>query len=276
MDYKKVENDIVVWLKNVLKESGQKGFVVGVSGGIDSAVVSALCAKTDFPTYCLTMGIHQPPDHRERAIEHIRSLEKSYPKVLACHLDLTRTFEFLRDDIYDGGDITVIDHELSMANTRSRLRMTTLYAFSGARSLLVAGTGNKVEDGGVRFCTKFGDHGVDISPIGDLMKTEVYELGRSLGISEAILKAKPTDGLWQDDRSDEDQIGATYPELEEAMRFCEAFWIHNIAEYESALKSGWLSDKLNDRVIRIYLSRHEKGAHKFEPTPVCYIMQRDK
>ena len=194
---------IVKWLTQYLDQSGMKGFAVGVSGGIDSAVTSTLCAKAGYPVKALNMPICQAVDQVSRASTHIQWLTAHHPNVEGLTIDLTPAFESLQRVLPDG-----IQDELSMANTRSRLRMLTLYSVSTHHRLLVAGTGNKVEDFGVGFYTKYGDGGVDISPIADLLKSEVYAVGQELGIIEGIIKAPPTDGLWNDNRSDESQIGA--------------------------------------------------------------------
>ncbi|PID39306.1 MAG: NAD(+) synthase, partial [Proteobacteria bacterium] len=207
---------IVQWLNSYLDRSGMNGFVVGVSGGIDSAVTSTLCARTGQPVRALNMPILQAADQVSRSADHIRWLEERYPNVIGSMVELTPALKSMQSilpaDIQDG---------LTMANTRSRLRMLTLYSFSTHYRMLVAGTGNKVEDFGVGFYTKYGDGGVDLSPIADLMKSEVYALARAMGIIDEILQAPPTDGLWSDDRTDESQIGAGYDELEGAMAFEE-------------------------------------------------------
>ena len=243
---------IVTWLGDYCDKAGLNGFVVGVSGGIDSAVTSTLCAKTGKPVILLNMPIHQAPEQVALASRHIKWLTKSFDQVKGVYIDLNQVlmgFEnCLPDDIQDN---------LTMANTRSRIRMTTLYSFAGHHRMLVTGTGNKVEDFGVGFFTKYGDGGVDISPIADLLKSEVYDLGRELGIIDDILAAPPTDGLWADNRTDENQIGASYAELEWAM------------QYES---SGGDEPTLGDRekeILQIYRRFHNANRHKMEPIPVC-------
>lgn len=256
---KKTVATITEWLKKKLTESGMKGFVLGVSGGIDSAVVSTLCAKTEENTLLLSMPINQAEGQLKKGEEHIKWLEKSFSKVSSKIVDLTPSFETFKNSLPD-----VADDYLAMANSRSRLRMTTLYAYANHLKFIVSGTGNKIEDFGVFFYTKYGDGGVDISPIGDLTKTQVYEVGRYLGICESILTAKPTDGLWDDGRSDEDQIGASYPELEWAMDF---------SEKNPDAKAADLCD-LTDRqieILNIYQKRHAAGRHKMDPIPVCTI-----
>jgi len=211
-DYLELKLNIVEWLTTYFDESGMGCFVVGVSGGIDSAVVSTLAAETGRQVYVLNMPIHQKPEQEELSAAHIEWLEDKYPNVTGMKFNLTGVFETFKDTI---GKINETNH--SLANTRSRLRMVTLYQIAGRYGGLVVGTGNKVEDYGVGFYTKYGDGGVDLAPIADLYKTEVWELGKFLGVDERIVQAPPTDGLWDDKRTDEDQLGATYEQLEEAM-----------------------------------------------------------
>lgn len=246
---------IVSWLSGYVAGCGAKGFVVGISGGIDSAVVSALCARTGLPTLCVELPIHQAASQVSRAAEHVKNLMRKYPNVERATADLTQPYEALLAKLPAEGN----NYELTTANTRSRLRMTTLYFYAGLRGALVAGTGNKVEDFGIGFYTKWGDGGVDISPIGDLTKTEVFELGAYLGVCESILKAKPTDGLFGDDRSDEEQIGATYPELEWAME-----------RYNKGARAEQFEGRERE-VMEIYIRRHRANRHKMEPIPVCEL-----
>ena len=212
-DYDQLKFDIDKWLKDYYYMYAIKAFVVGVSGGIDSAVVSTLCAETGFPTYVLTMPLHSKKGNTELSDAHAKALMKKYSNVRVVNIDLSNTYESLLFDI----DQDFVNNKLANANTKSRLRMVTLYQVAGSVGGIVVGTGNKVEDYGVGFYTKYGDGGVDIAPIADLYKTEVRELGGHLGVDALIIDAKPTDGLWEDGRTDEDQIGATYEELEEAM-----------------------------------------------------------
>ena len=213
-NYAELKHNIVKWLKDYYwMHSGViKSFVVGVSGGIDSAVVSTLCASTDLPVYALGMPLHQKKDQESLSDAHLDWLDKKYSNVTVIKIDLTNVFDTFKYDL----ERHAID-EHSLANTRSRLRMVTLYQIAGQYKGIVVGTGNKVEDYGIGFYTKYGDGGVDIAPIADLYKTEVRELGGYLGVMRNIIDAPPTDGLWEDGRNDEDQIGATYAELEEAM-----------------------------------------------------------
>ena len=212
-DYDRLAFDIDRWLKDYYYMHSIKAFVVGVSGGIDSAVVSTLCAKTELPTYVLTMPLHSKEGNTKLSDAHAKALMKKYSNVRVVNIDLSDTYESLLFNI----DQDFVNNKLANANTKSRLRMVTLYQVAGSVGGIVVGTGNKVEDYGIGFYTKYGDGGVDIAPIADLYKTEVRELGGYLGVMNEIIDATPTDGLWDDGRSDEDQIGATYAELEEAM-----------------------------------------------------------
>jgi NAD+ synthase len=220
-----VADYITQWLKDYVNKTGVNGFVLGVSGGIDSAVVSTLCARTGFPLTVVEMPIHQDSDQVTRAKEHIQFLKDNYDNVTSTEIDLTSTYDGMVD-VLRSEDVSDEQFFFTMANTRSRLRMVTLYAIAGQKGLLVCGTGNRVEDFGIGFYTKYGDGGVDISPIADLMKTEVYTIGRALGINSNIINAKPTDGLHGDSRTDEDQIGATYPELEWAMEYVDDYTVY--------------------------------------------------
>ena len=211
-DYSKLKTDISDWMVDYMKSSGMNVFVVGVSGGIDSAVVSTLAAETKYNVFALGMPIHQNPEQESLSDAHLKWLSEKYVNVEAVKINLTNTFETFR---YDLERHATDNHAL--ANTRSRLRMVTLYQFAGQYKGIVVGTGNKVEDYGVGFYTKYGDGGVDIAPIADLYKTEVWKLGKHLGVDSRIIEATPTDGLWNDGRSDEDQLGTTYVALEEAM-----------------------------------------------------------
>jgi NAD+ synthase len=254
MKKKEVVAHIVQWLNKYSENSGTKGFVIGISGGIDSALTSTLCAMTGKETHCLNMPIRQHADEYNRGHEHIKWLKKNFPAVHSHEVELTATFESLEKALP-----STIQDWLTMANSRARLRMTTLYAFACHHKLLVAGTGNKIEDFGVGFFTKYGDGGVDLSPIADLMKSEVYALSDMLGVVPSILKAKPTDGLWADGRSDEDQIGATYDELEWAMKFIAR--PHDFSQLSAREKI----------VLDIYTRMNNANKHKMEPIPVCVI-----
>jgi len=214
-DYDSLSFDIDRWLKDYYYMYALKAFVVGVSGGIDSAVVSTLCAKTGLPTYVLTMPLHSKEENTELSELHAYGLVEKYSNVTLVNVDLSETYDKFMFWIDD----TFTSNKLANANTKSRLRMVSLYQVAGSVGGIVVGTGNKVEDYGVGFYTKYGDGGVDIAPIADLYKTEVWELGKHLGVDERIVNAVPTDGLWEDGRKDEDQIGASYEQLEEAMEY---------------------------------------------------------
>lgn len=257
MRSEKVTEYIADWLKDYTTSSKTKGFVVGVSGGVDSAVVSTLCARTGLPTICVEIPIHQDPGQVTRAENHILDLKKRYPNVTDIRVDLTQVFEQFKGALPHTGKSPTLD--LSLANARARLRMTTLYYFAGLHGHLVAGTGNKVEDFGVGFFTKYGDGGVDLNPIADLMKSDVYELARELEVSGDIIEAPPTDGLFGDSRSDEDQIGASYDELE---------WAMNMDDLKRS--PGDFSGR-EKQVFEIYLSRNRANKHKMVPVPVCKI-----
>ncbi len=262
MHTEKVTKHIIEWLKNYATNAKVKGFVVGVSGGIDSAVTSALCAETGFPVLCLEMPIHQGVNQVTRAQEHIAQLKERFDNVNSVNVNLTDTFDILKNTLPTDGDAAKVD--LSLGNTRARLRMTTLYYYAGINGYLVCGTGNKVEDFGVGFYTKYGDGGVDLSPIADLMKSEVYTVGEHLKVSASILVAKPTDGLYGDSRTDEDQIGASYDELEWAMICTDNG--KNTDDFEGREK----------RVMEIYTWRNKANKHKMDPIPVCEIPQELK
>jgi NAD+ synthase len=213
-NYSELETRIVSWLKDYAEQFNIKAFVIGVSGGIDSAVSSTLAAKTGLPVYTLGMPIYQKEEQETLSDAHLEWLESNFSNVVVQKFDLSKvfnTFEFTMREF--GAD------KHALANSRSRLRMVTLYQVATTVGGLVVGTGNKVEDYGVGFYTKYGDGGVDIAPIADLYKTEVWELGKHFGVDERIINAAPTDGLWDDGRTDEDQLGASYVQLEEAMEY---------------------------------------------------------
>lgn len=262
------DTPIVKWIRNYASSanmstpsySAARGLVVGVSGGIDSALVSTLCAMSRFPTYVVSLPIHQEMSQVNRANLHVKWLQEKYHNVHFIEIDLTKVYDSF-EQTFSALNNREFQNELGFANTRARLRMTALYQIATAKNALVVGTGNKVEDFGVGFYTKYGDGGVDISPIGDMTKTEVREMAKSLGVIEEILLAKPTDGLWGDDRCDEDQLGASYPELEWAMEFVNTNPYYSPRDLE----------KLNSReleVLGIYKKLHSKNLHKMVPIPV--------
>ena len=254
MQTKECVEHICQWLSNYLNTSKMKGFVVGVSGEIDSAVTSTLAAKTGYPVLCLEMPILQDSDQVSRANHHIEWLKNNFDNVQSVCINLDQTYSQFVNSV--SIDTTNENHLISLVNSKARLRMTTLYYFAQLNNYLVAGTGNKVEDFGIGFYTKYGDGGVDLSPIADLLKTEVFALGKELGIINSILNAAPTDGLWNDNRTDEEQIGATYPELEWAMNY------------------DGLEEDLNERqgiVLAIYKRLNKVNKHKMVPIPICEI-----
>lgn len=253
----KVNTHIVNWLKTYAENAKVNGFVIGISGGIDSAVTSTLCAQTGLKALCVEMPIHQAESHVSRGREHIRQLKERFPNVSSVEADLSSVFENFKNQVPSIADEPKL--HLALANTRARLRMTTLYYFAGIHGLLVAGTGNKVEDFGVGFYTKYGDGGVDLSPIADLMKSEVYALGTYLKVPDSILKAAPTDGLFGDERTDEDQIGASYDELEWAM----------LADEAGKSDAGF--SEREKVVFNIYRRLNKTNQHKMNPIPVCLV-----
>lgn len=262
MDYKRISEHIINWMSKYIEENSVKGFVIGVSGGIDSAVVSTLCAKTGYPLLIIEMPIRQGKDQVSNAEKHIKYLKNNFDNVRSIEIDLTPTFEimeksFMSTDDFSGDDTDKED--LSLANLRARLRMSTLYSFATMNDSIVCGTGNKIEDFGIFYFTKYGDGASDINPIGDLMKSEVYKLGEELGIIDEILNAVPTDGLWDNSKSDEDHIGASYDELEWAMNYLDM----KTSETE-------LSDRQGE-VLRIFKRMNKAGQHKVSKIPLCII-----
>ena len=243
---------IIDWLSSYSEKSKSNGFVVGISGGIDSALTSILCAETGKKVILINMPIRQTEAEYSRAQNHIINLIGRYQNVSSYEIDLSELFTSFEKLM----PFSIEENMLAMANSRSRLRMTTLYAVAQANGCLVAGTGNKVEDFGVGFFTKYGDGGVDLSPIADMYKTEVFEMAGKLGVIEEILSAKPTDGLWADGRSDEDQIGASYPELEWAMDYIKSNSREELSERQK-------------KVIEIYTRFNLVNQHKMTPIPVC-------
>jgi NAD+ synthase len=252
LDYSTIKRHIADWLTNYCDQAGSKGFVIGISGGIDSAVTSTLCALTKRKVVLVNMPIRQSENEYNRAVEHIKDLQHKFPNVIAHEVQLSGVFSEFQSVLPQ----ETAENQLSMANTRARLRMSTLYAIAQSENCLVAGTGNKIEDFGIGFFTKYGDGGVDLSPIADLMKSQVYLLGKELGVVSSIQHAAPTDGLWGDNRTDEDQIGATYAELEWAMEFRG-----ELEELDSRQKT----------VIELYNRLNRINKHKMVPIPVCII-----
>jgi NAD+ synthase len=216
-DYSELKTRVVGWIKDYATANNIKSLVVGISGGIDSSVVSTLCAETGLPTYVLSMPLNQISSQAELSDVHREFLDNNYENVTPLKVDLSSTYEQFTKSLGFWLDDEYVSNKLALANTKSRIRMVTLYQVAGTVGGIVVGTGNKVEDYGVGFYTKYGDGGVDIAPIADLYKTEVWMLGEYLNVDERIISAPPTDGLWDDGRTDEDQIGASYAELEQAM-----------------------------------------------------------
>lgn len=240
------------WLRNYIESTKLNCFIVGISGGIDSALTSTLCAMTNKKTLLISMPINQSNEQLKRAKDHIDWMRSRYSNVESLEIDLTNIFDNFKS-IFPDSD------ELSLVNTKSRLRMVTLYQISSMFGGLVVGTGNKIEDFGIGFFTKYGDGGVDISPIADLTKTQVFELSKNIGILDDIIRASPTDGLWSDNRTDEDQIGASYKELEWAMEFN--------GEIES------LSDRQLE-VLLIYTKLKRHNSHKMNPIPIYKLDEK--
>ena len=235
-----LDGKISNWLSDYLKNNNLDSFVIGISGGIDSAVTSTLCAMTGYKTYLLIMPIHQKQDETDRGLEHCEWLKSKFPNVEHIKIDLTSTFEH-----YKSVFPSSFDDNLALANSRARLRMTTLYMVAGNNNGIVVGTGNKVEDFGVGFYTKYGDGGVDISPIADCTKSEVWDLSSEIGVIKDIIDAAPTDGLWDDSRNDENQLGLSYKQLEEAM------------------------ENKNSQYYKKYEEIRGPNLHKMKPIPVC-------
>jgi NAD+ synthase len=241
MDVKKRANIVTEWINNYCDSASYKpkSLVVGISGGIDSSVVSTLCANTGRKTIVLTMPIKQIKSQHDLSLSHAKWLKEKYSNVEHHLIEMDKIFNSFSDVL------NKFDHEHGYANSRARLRMATLYQVAAANSGIVVGTGNKVEDFGVGFYTKYGDGGVDISPIADCTKSQVWELGRHLGISDDIINTPPTDGLWDDGRNDVEQLGMTYEDLEKAMK------------------------DNKDPNHKKYLEIREKNLHKMKPIPVC-------
>jgi NAD+ synthase len=255
-DPNKVAQHISSWLNSYADDAKFDGYVLGVSGGIDSAVTATLCLMTGKPVYVVDLPIYQASTEVNRSREVCESLSSRFDNMTLLRVPLTQVFEATKDTLPNSIDLS---NGLALANTRARLRMTFLYAIAAQRRALVVGTGNKIEDFGIGFFTKYGDGGVDVSPIADLLKSEVYDLGRILDVPQSVLDAAPTDGLWGDERNDEDQIGASYNELELAMKFSE----ENGDSH--ALKGR------EKEVYDIFTKLNKANLHKMMPIPVCVI-----
>ena len=231
------------WIINYINSMPKQAtsLVIGISGGIDSSVASTLCAMTGTKTIVLTMPIKQISSQHDLSLKHEKWLKNKFKNIESHTIELDEVFKSFRSKL------SGFDSEHGLANSRARIRMTTLYQVAAANNGIVVGTGNKIEDFGVGFYTKYGDGGVDISPIADCTKTEVWELGKELGILEEIIQAQPTDGLWDDGRTDVGQLGLTYQELEEAM------------------------NNSNSPHRSKYLEQRKLNLHKMQPIPVCKI-----
>lgn len=247
---------ITKWIKQYATKNKISTLIVGISGGIDSSVVSALCAETGLDTIVVQMPIRQNRRLDNRSRMQASWLMERYKNVTHVSMDLTPVFtafeKRLEPICRDSTDIT-----LAFANSRARLRMMTLYQIAQSYGGIVVGTGNRVEDFGVGFFTKYGDGGVDISPIGDCLKTQVWDMGRELGLEQEIIDAEPTDGLWDDGRTDEGQLGMNYPDLERAMCLSD-----------SGDQSMTREEKIN---LKKYQSIRARNLHKMQPIPVCQI-----
>jgi NAD+ synthase len=250
---------ITKWIRDYARKAQVETLVVGISGGIDSSVVSALCAQTGLKTIVVQMPIRQNPKQNNLSSAQAGWLLEQFPNnVVHMSMDLTTVFTAFEKKLAPFGD-----SELAFANSRARLRMMTLYQIAQSHGGIGVGTGNRVEDFGVGFFTKYGDGGVDISPIGDCMKTEVWDMGRELGLLQDIINAPPTDGLWADGRNDEDQLGMTYPELEQAM-LQDTY--EEIGQYATAAEA---------KLVKQYRKIRAKNLHKMTPVPVCKINQKN-
>jgi NAD+ synthase len=242
---------ITKWIGDYARKHKIQTLVVGISGGIDSSVVSTLCGRTGISTIAVSMPIRQSKTTHELSLKHGEWLESNYPNVSHEIVDLTSPFKHFEKAL------TTFESELALANSRARLRMMCLYQIAQSHGGIVVGTGNRVEDFGVGFFTKYGDGGVDISPIGDCLKTDVWEMGRHLNILPEIISAAPTDGLWTDGRTDEDQLGMTYPELEVAM--------------QEDLNVVSIRDSVNAENLKKYRAIRQRNLHKMLPIPVCIL-----
>ena len=234
-------NFISNWIADYSKKNNFSSLVIGISGGIDSAVTSTLSARTNLQTHVVTMPILDHQTLNNRGNNHVDWLKNNFKKITHHHIDLSKVFSEFQNKLGSNNS------EHGYANTQARLRMTTLYQIAASNNGIVVGTGNKVEDFGIGFYTKYGDGGVDISPIADCLKTEVWDMGKELGINQEIIEADPTDGLWTDGRTDEQQVGLSYEEIEEAM----------------------LNEQSSNR--NRYMEIRSKNVHKMEPIPVCIL-----
>ena len=241
MNTKDKINYISDWIKTYAETNNFKSLVIGISGGIDSAVTSSLSAKTGLKTIVVNMPILDHKATNDRGLSHISWLKNNFGNVEDLKIDLSVVFENFKNALNSNNS------EHGYANSQARIRMTTLYQIAASNNGIVVGTGNKVEDFGIGFYTKYGDGGVDISPIADCLKTEIWDMGKELMINQDIIDAAPTDGLWSDGRSDEDQVGLNYAEIEEAM----------------------INENSSNR--HKYLEIRKNNIHKMNPIPVCIL-----
>lgn len=258
----KLHAQISKWIRDYAKKSKITTLVIGISGGIDSSVVSTLCAKTGLKTIVVQMPIRQNKQLDKRSSLHATWLLERFDNVTHMSMDLTTVFSAFEkkvDPFCNIEDDTYETYKLASANSRARLRMMTLYQIAQCHNGLVVGTGNKVEDFGVGFFTKYGDGGVDISPIGDCLKTEVWAMACELGIEQEIIDAPPTDGLWDDGRTDESQLGMTYPELEHAMKLHDA---------DNCIYDPLALTKTEKAQLKKYRDIRARNMHKMNPIPV--------
>ena len=265
-DYSELETNIVSWITDYANTNNLRGLVVGVSGGIDSAVVSTLCARTGLPTYVLSMPLLSSSKNDDLSDSYSNYLEDTYDNVTKVRVDLSPTYErFMSSMDFWTGDGEYTSSDLANANTKSRMRMVTLYQIAGTVGGIVVGTGNKVEDYGIGFYTKYGDGGVDIAPIADLYKTEVWELGRHLGVDQRIIDAPPTDGLWEDSRTDEEQVGASYEDLEWVMDSGITVNANDPSEC-----TQWIGKPITEQqrsAVKQYMKFNRQNKHKMESIP---------
>lgn len=263
---------ITKWIKSYATKNKISTLVVGISGGIDSSVVSALCAKTGLKTIVVQMPIRQNKKLDNRSSMQATWLLERYPNnVHHISMDLTNVFSAFEKKLTPFCDVeedTLEQSNLAFANSRARLRMMTLYQIAQCHNGIVVGTGNKVEDFGVGFFTKYGDGGVDISPIGDCLKTEVWDMGRELDLYQEIIDAPPTDGLWDDSRTDEDQIGMTYPELE---RMMAVDFLKRCKAVDSDMPGSAKLSKDDRAKLKRYQELRSRNLHKMNPIPVCIM-----
>ena len=252
-------NNIVAWIKNYATHAGMKSLVVGISGGIDSSVVSTLCCKTGLPTYAVSLPLHNSNQHKELSQVHGRFLQAFFSNVNHITLPLEVPYNAFQNSLSTLlPNIPITEH--AFANLKSRLRMVSLYSIAQSKQGLVVGTGNRIEDFGVGFYTKYGDGGVDISPIADLYKSEVYSIAKTLELDLSIQEAEPSDGLWNDARTDQSQLQYDYDTLETVMK------LHENGEYPT--------DELKDAYNK-YSKYHNENKHKMQPIPV-YKVNRDR